>query len=63
MGPDSDVDFLGEAGENITPFFPGGLIADLEELLKGHLAKATERVALRGARKPTKIADPIFYYR
>ncbi len=32
-GPDSDVDLLVEAGPDRTPFFPGGLIADLEELL------------------------------
>ena len=29
----SDVDLLVEAGPNHTPFFPGGLIADLEALL------------------------------
>ena len=32
-GPDSDVDLLVEVGPDHTPFFPGGLIADLEELL------------------------------
>ena len=32
-GPESDVDFLIEAGQNVTPWFPGGLIADLEDLL------------------------------
>lgn len=32
-GPDSDVDLLVEVGPFHTPFFPGGLIADLEELL------------------------------
>jgi len=32
-GPDSDVDLLVEVGSDRTPFFPGGLIADLEELL------------------------------
>ncbi len=32
-GPDSDVDFLVEAGPRRTPFFPGGLIADLADLL------------------------------
>jgi predicted nucleotidyltransferase len=32
-GPDSDVDLLVEVGSERTPFFPGGLIADLEELL------------------------------
>lgn len=32
-GPDSDVDLLVDVGEYRTSFFPGGLIADLEELL------------------------------
>lgn len=31
--PDSDVDLLVEVGPDRTPLFPGGLIADLEELL------------------------------
>jgi len=31
--PDSDVDLLVEVGPNRTAFFPGGLVADLEELL------------------------------
>jgi uncharacterized protein len=31
--PDSDVDLLVEVGPDRTSFFPGGLIADLEELL------------------------------
>lgn len=29
----SDIDFLIDLGENRTPFFPGGLIVELEELL------------------------------
>ena len=29
----SDVDFLVDAGPKRTPFFPGGLIADLQDLL------------------------------
>jgi hypothetical protein len=35
----SDVDILVEVGETTSPWFPGGLIADLEELLgrKVHL--------------------------
>jgi predicted nucleotidyltransferase len=33
-GPQSDVDFLIEAGDDTPPWFPGGLIADLEDLLK-----------------------------
>jgi predicted nucleotidyltransferase len=32
--PDSDVDLLIEAGPRTTPWFPGGLVADLEELLQ-----------------------------
>lgn len=32
-GPDSDVDLLVEVGPGRTSFFPGGLIADLEDLL------------------------------
>jgi len=31
--PDSDLDLLIEAGAETTPFFPGGLITDLEEAL------------------------------
>jgi uncharacterized protein len=31
--PDSDVDFLVEVGPKHSPFFPGGLVADLEALL------------------------------
>lgn len=31
--PDSDLDLLIEAGPHTTPFFPGGLIADLEDAL------------------------------
>ena len=36
-GPDSDVDFLIEAGTRRSPFFPGGLVADLEDLLGRHV--------------------------
>lgn len=32
-GPDSDIDLLVEAGPATTPWFPGGLVADLEEAL------------------------------
>lgn len=32
-GPDSDVDFLVEPGPCRSPFFPAGLLADLESLL------------------------------
>ena len=32
-GPESDVDFLVDVGPRHSPFFPGGLVADLEALL------------------------------
>ena len=32
-GPDSDVDLLVDVGSEHTPWFPGGLIVDLEDLL------------------------------
>ena len=32
-GPQSDVDFLIEVGSQHSPFFPGGLVMDLEALL------------------------------
>lgn len=32
-GESSDIDMLVEVGKNPSPWFPGGLIADLEELL------------------------------
>lgn len=42
-GLDSDVDFLVEAGPERTPFFPGGLLADLEELLGRKVEVVTEK--------------------
>jgi predicted nucleotidyltransferase len=32
-GPDSDIDFLVDAGPKCSSWFPGGLIVDLEDLL------------------------------
>jgi hypothetical protein len=40
-GPDSDLDLLVEVGAARTPFFPGGLIADLEALLGCKVEVAT----------------------
>ncbi len=42
-GPDGEIDFLIEAGEATTPWFPGGLVADLEDLLgqRVHIAFAS----------------------
>ena len=42
-GPESDVDFLINAGPKRTPWFPGGLVADLEELLSRRVQVVTER--------------------
>ena len=39
----SDVDLLVEVGPNRTPFFPGGLLADLEELLGRRVDIVTEK--------------------
>ncbi|OGP70727.1 MAG: DNA polymerase subunit beta [Deltaproteobacteria bacterium RBG_13_58_19] len=42
-GPESDVDFLIEAGPHRTPWFPAGLIIDLEELLRCKVDVVTEK--------------------
>ena len=42
-GPKSDVDLLIDVGANPSPWFPGGLIADLEELLGRPVQVVTER--------------------
>jgi uncharacterized protein len=41
--PDSDLDFLVNVGPQRTPFFPGGLLADLEELLGCKVDIVTEK--------------------
>jgi hypothetical protein len=45
-GPDSDVDFLVEVEGPTSPWFPGGLVADLEDLL-GRRVDVVEADALR----------------
>ncbi|MBV8518239.1 MAG: nucleotidyltransferase family protein [Acidobacteria bacterium] len=42
-GPESDVDFLVEIGDWISPWFPAGLILDLEELLGRRVDVATPK--------------------
>lgn len=42
-GPNSDVDLLVDVGDNPTPWFPGGLVAELEELLGRRVQVVTER--------------------
>jgi predicted nucleotidyltransferase len=55
-GPDSDVDFLIEAGEKTSSWFPGGLILDLEELLGRRVDIVTEK-ALRPELRPYVLRD------
>jgi uncharacterized protein len=42
-GPDSDVDLLIDAGPVTSPWFPGGLVADLEAVLGRRVDVVTER--------------------
>lgn len=42
-GPDSDVDLLVEVGPEPSVWFPGGLVADLEDLLGRRVHVVTER--------------------
>lgn len=42
-GPDSDIDLLVEIGPTHSAFFPGGLLADLEDLLGRKVDVVTER--------------------
>ena len=42
-GPHSDVDLLVEVGSEPSPWFPGGLVAELEELLGRRVQVVTER--------------------
>jgi len=41
-GPESDVHLLVDVGPDRTPFFPGGLVADLEDLLGRTVDVVTE---------------------
>ena len=42
-GPESDIDFLIDVGAEHSPFFPGGLLADLEDLLGMRVDIVTEK--------------------
>jgi predicted nucleotidyltransferase len=42
-GPDSDVDLLVDTGTRTSAWFPGGLVADLEEALGRRVDVVTER--------------------
>lgn len=39
--PDSDIDLLVDVGKDHSPWFPGGLVVDLEELLGKHVDVVT----------------------
>ena len=41
--PESDIDFLVDAGPNTSSWFPAGLILDLQELLGCRVEVVTER--------------------
>ncbi len=57
-GPDSDVDFLIEAGHEVPPWFPGGLVADLEDLLSRHV-DVVEPAALNRYMKETILSEAV----
>ena len=42
-GPTSDVDLLVDVGPHPSAWFPGGLVADLEQLLGRRVQVVTER--------------------
>lgn len=42
-GPESDIDLLLDVGPNASPWFPAGLILDLEKLLGRRVQVVTER--------------------
>jgi predicted nucleotidyltransferase len=42
-GPQSDIDLLVENGSKTTPWFPAGMIRELEEVLGCHVDVVTEK--------------------
>lgn len=54
----SDVDFLVEAGARTTPFFPGGLVMDLQELLGRSVDVVTES-AIAPEIRPEILAEAV----
>lgn len=59
-GPESDVDFLIEAGPETPPWFPGGLIADLQDLL-GRRVDVVTPDALRPFLKSTVLGEAVSF--
>jgi predicted nucleotidyltransferase len=56
--PDSDVDFLVEAGSATSSWFPAGLILDLQEVL-GRRVEVVEEAALRPTLRSSVIREAI----
>ena len=57
-GPGSDVDFLIEVGPTHSPFFPGGLVADLEALL-GRRVDVVEPEGLNATLQQTILKEAV----
>ena len=55
-GPESDLDLLVDMGPKRTPFFPGGLIADLADLL-GCRVEVVSRDALHECIRDRVLAE------
>ena len=55
----SDLDLLVEASPNTTPWFPGGLVSDLQELLGRHVDVVTED-ALHPAMRDRVLREAVF---
>ena len=56
--PDSDVDFLVEAGPATSSWFPAGLILDLQQVL-GHRVEVVEEKALRPSLRSSVVRDAV----
>lgn len=54
--PDSDIDFLIDVGPTTSPWFPAGLIQDLEQLLAHRVEVVTEQ-ALHPALRDTVLSE------
>ena len=57
-GPASDVDFLIEVGPHHSPFFPGGLVAELEALL-GRRVEVVEPEGLYAPLRATVLNEAV----
>ena len=57
-GPESDLDLLVDMGPKRTPFFPGGLIADLADLL-GCRVEVVSRDALHECIRDRVLAEAV----